>query len=121
MSAVLALERTPVISVGGMLRLVEQAMRDRTWEHSPVGREVAAFMRALRWRSESEATHRSYEGVLALFALRHDDWPSLDEFCNAAGVEYLREFLDAEWGSASAATKRQRAAIVRSATRFVLR
>lgn len=111
-------ERTPVMDLAVMMRQVEQAMRDRTWEHSPIGRDVLHYLRALRWQSQSEHTHAAYEGVLGLLALRHADWPSLEEFCNPAGPEYLREFLDSEWGSASPATKRQRTSIVRSFFRW---
>ncbi len=97
-----------------MLRAVEQAMRDRTWEHSPVGRDVRAYLRALHWQTGNANTYQAYEHVLGLLALRHADWPSLQEFCTPAGPEYLREFLDAEWGGAAAATKRQRTSIVRA-------
>lgn len=97
-----------------MMRRVEVALRDREWEGCPVGREVSRFLRAFRWRSESEHSHRAYESVLGLFALRHSDWSSLEEFCSAAGIEYVREFLEAEWGGAARATKARQVGIVHS-------
>lgn len=113
-------ERTHVMDVAAMLRMVEQAMRDRSWEQSPIGADVRAYLRALRWRSDSTNTYVANEHVLGLLALRHADWEEGSEgFCNPAGPEYLREFLDAEWGGAAAATKRQRASILRSFFRWL--
>jgi site-specific recombinase XerD len=106
------------MDVAAMLReaeaAVHQAMRDRTWEPTPIGQQVKSYLRVLRWSSESRNTHDAYEQVLGLLALRHADWGGLDDFCSPAGPEYLREFLDAEWGTCSAATKKQRTSIVRS-------
>lgn len=113
------LERTPVMDLAAMMRAVEEALRDGTWKHSPIGKEVEAYLRALRWSQASDNTLAAYQHVLALLALRHADWPDgLEGFCTPAGPEYLREFLDAEWGGASSATKRQRTAIVRSLFRW---
>lgn len=116
------LERTSVTDLAAMMRLtdelIRQAMRDRTWEQSPIGREVKAYLRVLRWTSESRNTHEAYEHVLGLLALRHADWPGLEEFCTPVGPEYLREFLDAEWGTAASSTRRQRTSIVRAFFRW---
>lgn len=115
---VATLERTRVTDLAAMMRtteqLVSEALRDRTWIRTPIGAHVNAYLRALRWQSESSNTHEAYEHVLGRLALRHADWDALDGFCTPAGPEYLREFLDAEWGGAAAATKRQRASIVRA-------
>ena len=94
--------------------LVRQAMRDRTWEHSPIGQDVKAYLRVLRWTSESKNTHDAYEHVLGLMALRFSDWPNLEGFCSPVGAEYIREFLDSEWGTAAPSTKRQRTSIVKT-------
>lgn len=111
-------ERTSVMSLAAMMRmtdeLVRQAMRDRTWEQSPIGKDVKAYLRVLRWTSESKNTHDAYEHVLGLLALRFADYPSLEAFCTPVGAEIIRDFLDAEWGSAASATKRQRTSIVRT-------
>lgn len=111
-------ERPRVTDLAVMMREIEMALRDGEWQRSPVGRDVGRYLRALRWSSSSANTHLAYEHVLALLALRHADWPSLADFCAPGGTEYLREFLDAQWGGASVATKRQRAAIVRSFFRW---
>lgn len=116
------LERLSVTALAAMMRetdeLVRQAMRDRSWEQSPIGQEVRRYLRVLRWTSESRNTHEAYEHVLALLALRHADWSTLEEFCTPVGPEYLREFLDAEWGTAATSTKRQRTSIVRAFFRW---
>lgn len=102
-----------------MLRQVEQAMRDHSWEPTPIGRDVMAYLRVLRWHSDSHNTYQAYEYVLGMLALRHADWSGSEEFCNPAGPEYLREFLDAEWGGSAASTKRQRTSIVRGFFRWL--
>ena len=116
MSAVL--ERTHVMDVAAMLReaqeAVRQAMRDRTWEPTPIGQQVKSYLRVLRWQSDRENTHLAYEQVLGLLALHFADWPDLERFCAPDGTEYLREFLDLEWGGCAPSTKRQRASIIRS-------
>jgi site-specific recombinase XerD len=100
------------------MRRLEVALRDREWEACPVGGEVSRFLRAFRWRSSSDNSHRAYESVLALLALRHSDWDSLEDFCSPMGTEYLREFLDVEWGSAAKATKARQVGIVHSFFRW---
>jgi site-specific recombinase XerD len=104
----------PVTDLGAMMRRLEVALRDREWEKCPVGAEVSRFMRAFRWTSESEHSHRAYESVLALLALRHSDWKALEDFCSPMGTEYLREFLDAEWGACAPATKARQVGIIHS-------
>lgn len=118
--AVTTVELARVTDLGAMMRRLEVALRDREWEGCPIGRDVAAFMRAFRWTSESEHSHRAYESVLALLALRHSDWNSLEDFCSAVGVEYLREFLDVEWGGCASATKARQIGIVHSFFRWAV-
>lgn len=113
-------EAPRVTDYAAMMRLIQVALRDREWEGCPVGREVSHFMRAFRWRSESEHSHRAYESVLGLFALRHSDWLSLEDFCSAMGVEYIREFLDSEWGGAAASTKARQVGILHSFFRWAV-
>jgi integrase/recombinase XerD len=104
----------PVIELGAMMRRLEVALRNREWEGCPVGAEVSQFIRALRWSQHSPHTIRAYESVLGLLALRHSDWDSVEDFCSAMGIEYLREFLDAEWGGCAPATKKRQVAILHS-------
>lgn len=90
MSAI-AVERLPVMDLAAMIRAVEHAMRDGTWKRSPIGAEVAAYLRALQWASHPDTTLDAYTHVLGLLALRHADWPDgLAGFCTPAGPEYLR-------------------------------
>jgi len=111
----------PITDYAAMMRLITVALRDREWERCPVGREVSRYLRAFRWTSESEHSHRAYESVLGLFALRHSDWDSLEEFCSPTGIEYIREFLDVEWGSAAPATKARQVGIVHSFFKWATR
>ena len=58
----------PVIGLARKMReletLLEQAMRDRTWKLSPLGREVDRYLRALRWVEAPQTTLTAYEHVL---------------------------------------------------------
>jgi integrase/recombinase XerD len=116
-----AVAEMPVTSLGAMMRRLEVALRDREWEGCPIGGEVVRFMRAFRWQSESTDSHKAYEYVLGLLALRHSDWDSLEDFCSAMGIEYLREFLDAEWGGCAPTTKAQRVGILHSFFKWAVR
>jgi site-specific recombinase XerD len=90
------------------------ALKDKTYQRFPVGREVGRYLRALRWEEKSPSTLEAYESVLSRLALRHADFQGLDDFASPVGTEYLREFLDINWGDLSVATRRQRLAILRS-------
>lgn len=94
-----------VMEIGPMLR---GWVKDKTYQHTPVGSAVGRYLRALQWEGKSARTLESYEHTLAYLALDHSDFLNLDEFCNPVGVEYIRDYLARRWGAAKPATKRQR-------------
>jgi integrase/recombinase XerD len=85
-------------------------VKDKSYRATPVGGEVGRFLRALRWEESSQNTLDTYEIVLARLAYDHAHFQGLAEFT----TEGLRDFLDAHWGEAASATRRNRLAIVRS-------
>lgn len=102
-----------------MMRRVEMALRDDEWKNCPVGRELWRYYQAFKWEHESEHSRSAYKAVIGMLALRHSDWGSIEEFCSPMGVEYIREFLDAEWGDKSPATRKQKVGIVRAAFQWL--
>lgn len=106
---------TQVIALGPILRMRDTAVRDKSYSKSPIGRQVLRYIRALAWADHPQNTQDSYETTLARLALEHDDFPNgFQDFCNPAGPEYLRDFLERNWGDAAASTKAQRTAAIRS-------
>lgn len=112
----------PITSPGRMMRELElreaAAVKDKSYRLSPVGGEVGRFLRAKRWEGMARTSLDAYETVLARLAWRHDDFAALDAFASPIGTEYLRTFLETEWGGAASATKAQRTSIVRSFFRW---
>jgi site-specific recombinase XerD len=104
-----------VTEIGPMIRAAEEAVKDKSYRETPIGAEVARYVRTLRWEQAAAATIEAYEPVLAKLAIRFSDFASLADFCSPVGTEYLREFLDRNWGECAPATRARNAAIVRSA------
>ena len=103
------------MALGPILRARDEKVRDKSYARSPLGREVRRFIRALAWADHPLTTRDSYETTLARLAIEHDDFPNgFSDFCNPSGPEYLRDFLERNWGDSAAATKAQRTAAVRS-------
>ena len=87
-----------------------EAMKNKSYRVSPIGGEVGRYMRALRWSNKAQNTIDTYETVLARLAVDYAHLDTLDQF----DVETVRGFLDEHWGEASAATRANRLAAVRS-------
>jgi hypothetical protein len=92
----------------------EYAQMDKSYRKYPLGQLVGRYMRAIQFEDKAENTRLSYEPVLRLFVLYFADYDSLEPFAGVGGLDLLYEFLSHHWGDSSAATKRQRGAILRS-------
>jgi site-specific recombinase XerD len=107
-----------VMPLGATLRelhqQIEHRIRNKSYRASPIGQQVGRWLRALRWADASPNTLDSYEGTLARLALEHDEFSGADGFCTPVGTEYIRDFLDRNWGQSAPATRRQRLAAVKS-------
>jgi integrase/recombinase XerC len=91
-------------------RVRELALRDKSYRATPVGGMVGRYMRSLKWSEKSQNTLDTYEIPLSRLSLDFAHYESLEEFT----AEAVRDFLDEHWGEASAATRANRLAAVRS-------
>jgi site-specific recombinase XerD len=105
-----------VMAVGPIIREAygDAAVKDKTYQRSPLGQDVRRYLRALRWEGKPSTTLDSYESVLAKLAIEHDDFEGIAAFCTPVGTEYLREFLERRWSDAAAATRGHHASVLRA-------
>lgn len=96
--------------------MLRDMARDQSWMQTPLGRDVLAYLRAKRKRL-TPASYRTYESVLATFAL-HFYGLRLEDFEPPLGVERLEEFLDDRWGSMSARGYNRNLSIFRDYFKF---
>jgi site-specific recombinase XerC len=84
---------------------MREALRDRSYRATPLGLEVARYVRWKRneWGATPD-TLRDYEAILAKLALFHADL-ELADFAPPVGTERLRETWDYFWGDRSARTR----------------
>ena len=104
----------PVTRFGLIIHAYDLALKDKSYQACPVGREIGRYLRALRWSDATQNTLDTYEIVLSRLALDHDHFPGIERFCEVGGTEYLREFLERHWRDAATATKANRLAALRS-------
>lgn len=83
-------------------RIMREALRDKSYQLTPIGGEVAAYLRVKRKRLAA-TSYRSYESSLDKLA-RH--FPDLDlrDFEPPVGVQRVEEYLDAHWGDSAPGT-----------------
>jgi len=102
------------LTLGDAARIMREAVKDKSYRSTPVGLEVAHF---IRWfRNEYGATTetlRDYEAILAKLAIDHADL-ELADFEPPAGTTRLREFIDARWGEAAPRTRKKVRAVLMS-------
>lgn len=84
-------------------RIVREATRDKSYQLTPVGAEVAAYLRAKRKRL-SDASMRAYESSLDKLARHFADLDRLRDFEPPDGMRLIEEYLDSRWGDSSPGT-----------------
>lgn len=86
-------------------RIVREAVKDRSYRATPLGLEVARYIRWKRneWGATDE-TIRDYEAILAKLALYFADL-ELTDLAPPVGTERLRECWDHYWGERTARTR----------------
>lgn len=82
--------------------MIRDALKDKSYQLTPLGEDVAAYLRAKRKRL-TDASYRSYEGTLDKLAR---DFPDLtvEDFEPPAGTVRLEQFLDGRWGDQAPGT-----------------
>jgi integrase len=102
------------LTLGEAARIMREAVKDKSYRSTPVGLEVAHF---IRWfRNEYGATSetlRDYEAILAKLAIDHADL-ELADFEPPDGTTRLRDFIDERWGDAAPRTRKKVRAVLMS-------
>jgi site-specific recombinase XerD len=97
-------------------RIMREAVRDKSYQLTPLGAEAAGYLRVKRKRL-TDSSYRDYEGCLDKLA-RHFLDLRVEDFEPPAGTERLEEFLDALWGSGAPRTYNKNLSIVKDFFRF---
>ena len=102
------------LTLGEAARIMREAVKDKSYRSTPVGLEVAHFIRWFRNEYGATAeTLRDYEAILSKLALDHADL-ELTDFEPPAGTTRLREFIDERWGEAAPRTRKRVRAVLMS-------
>jgi site-specific recombinase XerC len=97
-------------------RIMREAVRDKSYQLTPVGAEAAAYLRAKRKRLTDDS-YRDYECGLDKLARYFPDL-QIEDFEPPTGSERLEEFLDALWGARAPRTYNKNLSIVKDFFRF---
>jgi len=98
-----------LVEAGSLMRLLEQqleqAMKDKSYQQTPIGDQARQFLDDLRWGGSPINTLNTYELVLARLSLEFGELAGIHEFCTQDGHQLLRSFYERRWGDASPSTK----------------
>jgi len=83
-------------------RVMREAVRDKSYQLTPVGDEVANYLHVKRKRL-TNSSFRDYESGLDKLARYFPDL-RIEDFEPPAGTERLEEFLDHQWGDGAPRT-----------------
>jgi integrase len=99
-------------------QMMRAAVKDKSYRATPLGLEVAHFM---RWfRNEYGATTdtlRDYEAILSKLAIDHADL-ELADFEPPIGTTRLREFIDTRWGERAPRTRKKVRSVLMSSFKW---
>ena len=94
--------RAPELTLAEAARIMREAVKDKSYQLTPLGAEIAAYLRAKRKRI-TDASYRSYESSLDKLARTFPDL-ELRDFEPPVGVRRIEEYLDARWGDSAPGT-----------------
>ena len=97
-------------------RLIREAVRDKSYQLTPIRNEAAGYLRAKRKRL-TDSSYRDYESCLDELA-RHFLDLCIEDFEPPTGTERLEEFLDALWGDGAPRTYNKNLSIIKDFFRF---
>jgi integrase/recombinase XerC len=83
-------------------RVMREAMRDKSYQVTPLGEEIANYLHVKRKRL-TDSSYRDYESGLDKLARYFPDL-CLEDFEPPTGTERLEEFLDHQWGDGAPRT-----------------
>lgn len=117
MSAVLGSPDSLTLAQAALI--MREATKDKTYQLSPLGQEVAGYLRAKRKRL-TDKSEVAYESALACFARYFADLQTAD-FEPPAGVELVEKFLDDTYGAHANATYNKNLSIIGDFLRFQIK
>ena len=97
-------------------RLIREAVRDKSYQLTPIGADAAGYLRAKRKRL-TDSSYRDYECCLDKLA-RHFLDLQIEDFEPPTGTECIEEFLDALWGDGAPRTYNKNLSIIKDFFRF---
>jgi integrase len=93
--------------------LSESAIKDKSYQQTPVGAEVRRYLSVLAFEGSGPNTLDSYEHVLARLSIWFADF-TIDRFCEPDGADHLRDFIGRCWPSISTQTRRHHLFVLRA-------
>jgi len=116
----LTAELTPSgLTLADAARMMREAMRDKSYRLTPLGEDVASFLRSKR-KSSADNTVLAYESTLDKLCRYFPDL-RLEDFEMPVGAGRLEEWLDHYWGTAKGGTYNRHLAAVKSFFRWQVR
>ncbi|MFZ2049777.1 MAG: site-specific integrase, partial [Solirubrobacteraceae bacterium] len=109
-------ERLTPTQMAQLAPLFREAMRDKSYQQTPIGEEIAGYLRAKRKRLTDES-YGDYEGTLDKLARYFPDL-RIEDLEPPTGTQRVEEFLDAQWGMSAPATYNRNLSIVRDFFKF---
>jgi site-specific recombinase XerC len=98
--------------------ILREAMRDKSYQRTPLGEEAARYLRIKRKRLTADS-HRDYEGSLDKLARFFPDL-GVRDFEPPAGTRRLEEFLDHQWGGLAPRTYNKNLSIMGDFFKFLV-
>jgi integrase len=84
--------------------IMEQAMKDRSYQATKLGEEVARYLAWMQSAEYADRTYYEYESVLYRFVLDNAH-RSLTDYVPPEGVELVEDWVRLHWGHTRAGTK----------------
>ncbi|MCW3018552.1 MAG: xerC [Solirubrobacterales bacterium] len=107
---------TSPLTLAEAARIMREAVRDKSYQLTPIGEEVASYLWAKRKRLTDDS-YRDYEAGLDKLA-RHFPDLQVGDFEPPLGTERLEEFLDHRWGDKEPRTYNKNLSIVKDFFRY---
>jgi site-specific recombinase XerC len=104
------------LTLGEAARIMREAVRDKSYQLTPIGAEAAGYLRAKRKRL-TDSSYTDYESGLDKLARYFPDL-RIEDFEPPTGTERVEEFLDAQWGAGAPRTYNKNLSIVKDFFRF---
>jgi len=98
-------------------RMIDAAVRDKSYLLEPLGEEVGAYLRNKRKRL-TDSSYRDYESTLDKFARHFAFVADLKDLEPPVGTQRLEEFMDRQWGDGSPRAYNKHLSILRDFFKF---